>query len=40
MCDKLPNGRYDIEESSAVLPIISDRDEVKGHVILAKTCYF
>lgn len=22
------------------LPIISDRDEVKGHVILAKTCYF
>ena len=22
------------------LPIISDRDEIKGHVILAKTCYF
>lgn len=22
------------------LPIISDRDEVKGHVILVKTCYF
>ena len=22
------------------LPIISDRDEVKGHVILAKTCSF
>ena len=32
MCDKLPNGRYDIKEYFAVLPIISDRDEVKGHV--------
>lgn len=24
----------------SILPIISDSDEVKGHVILAKICYF